>query len=163
MKMCSVSSLRLKFQRQALFLAAIGATALLGACATNKNLQPASATPTSHEGGFDLADANHDGYLSRDEASDFLSNQIFDATDTNHDGVITKDEATASHAKGALAEFKKMDRNHDGKVTRAEALAYNRKHGLVNKLMREADKNHDGKLSKAEVEAYYKSRESAPY
>ena len=58
----------------------------LSACTSNKNLQPEQATATTGAGGFDAADANHDGKLSRNEASDFLVNEIFDTRDANHDG-----------------------------------------------------------------------------
>ena len=125
----------------------------LGSCATNKNLQP-----NQPGGGFDAADANHDGKLSRAEASDFLVNQIFDSRDANHDGKLTKEEWVGEDP-GRLAGFKKRDANHDGIVTREEALAYGRAHGEVNKTFKEADKNHDGYLDRAEVQAYYASRE----
>jgi hypothetical protein len=54
----------------------------MNACQTNKNLQPNEATAAGG-GGFDLADANHDGKLSRDEARDFLVNEIFDSRNAN--------------------------------------------------------------------------------
>jgi Ca2+-binding EF-hand superfamily protein len=128
----------------------------LSACATNKNLQ--SSGPAA---GFDAADANHDGKLSREEWSDFLVNQVFDSRDANHDGKLTEQEWTGGDAK-RLADFKKRDLNHDGIVTKEEALAYGRKHGTANKMFAEADKNHDGYLSREEVEAYYASKEGRP-
>ena len=133
---------------------------LLSGCVYNKNLQPAAATPTG-EGGFELADRNHDGKLSRAEASDFLVDEVFNAMDLNHDGRITKEEGSAGDRQTAR-EFSKRDANHDGVVTREEALKYGRKRGLIVKTFREADKNHDGYLSKAEVQAYYASREGPP-
>ncbi len=143
-------------------LSALLALALLVAgCATNKNLQPAAATPETGQGGFELADTNHDGKLSRAEANDFLVGEIFDAIDTNHDGQVTKTEWSAGHAR-TMADFKKRDTNHDGIITRDEALRYGRTHGVANKAFREADKNHDGKLNRAEVQAYYASREGSP-
>jgi hypothetical protein len=129
---------------------------MLSGCATNKNLQ--SGQPG---GGFDAADANHDGKLSRDEASDFLVNEIFNARDANHDGRMTQEEWTGGDAK-RLADFKKRDANHDGVVTKEEAQAYGRAHGVANKIMKEADKNHDGLLDRAEVQAYYGSHEGPP-
>lgn len=129
----------------------------LTACATNKNLQPNQAS-AGGAAGFDAADANHDGKLSRDEASDFLVNEIFDSRDANHDGKMTKEEWTAGDPSRA-ADFKKRDANHDGVVTKQEAIAYGRAHGVVNKIMKEADTNHDGYLQRSEVAAYYASRE----
>jgi Ca2+-binding EF-hand superfamily protein len=136
------------------------AVALCG-CQTNKNLQPAEAAGTQG-GGFELADANHDGKLSRNEASDFLVNQIFDSRDANHDGQLTEKEWVGSEPS-RVADFKKADANHDGIVTRDEAIKYGRAHGIANKLMREADKNGDGMLDKNEVQAYYASHEGPPH
>jgi len=129
---------------------------MLSACASNKNLQTSQPG-----GGFDAADANHDGKLSRNEASDFLVNEIFDSRDANHDGRMTQEEWTGGDAK-RLADFKKRDANHDGVVTKEEALAYGRAHGIANKIIKEADKNHDGELNRAEVQAYYGGREGRP-
>jgi hypothetical protein len=133
----------------------------LSGCAWNKNLQPAQATPGTGEGGFEIADANHDGKLSRDEASDFIVSEIFTARDTDHDGHITKQEWTAADPKDA-AGFKQRDNNHDGIMTKEEALKFGRAHGMTAKTFREADKNHDGTLDRAEVQTYYASREGSP-
>ena len=107
---------------------------------------------------FAQADANHDGKLSRDEASDYLVIEIFTSRDANHDGRMTVVEWTGSDPTRA-ADFKKRDANHDGIVTMNEAITYGRAHGIANEIMKEADKNHDGYLSRAEVKAYYASRE----
>ncbi len=132
----------------------------LAACVTNKNLQPVEATP-SGAGGFDLADANHDGELSRNEASDFLVNEIFNARDANHDSQLTQQEWSVGDPK-RKRDFRKSDTNGDGSVTKAEATVYGRAHGVANKVLNEADKNGDGKLDRAEVQAYYASREAPP-
>ena len=132
----------------------------LASCATNKNLQPSQGT-ASGAGGFEEADANHDGKLSRDEGNDFLVNEIFNSRDANHDGRMTKEEWAAGDPKRA-ADFKKRDADGDGIVTKEEAIKYGRARGIVNEIMREADKNHDGGLDKAEVQAYYASREGPP-
>ena len=129
-------------------------------CVSNKNLQPEAATP-DNEGGFELADRNHDGKLSKAEASDFLVDEIFNSKDTNHDGQVTKEEATVGDPTAAR-EFAKRDANHDGVVTKDEAIAYGRKHGLAAKAFKEADKNGDGQLTPQEVQAYYASKEGPP-
>jgi hypothetical protein len=139
-----------------LALAALTFTAF-NACQTNKNLQPENA-PGTQAGGFDLADSNHDGKLSRNEASDFLVNEIFTSRDANHDGRMTQKEWTGGNA-APVADFKKRDANPDGIVTRDEAIKYGRAHGIANKFIAEADKNGDGKLSRKEVQSYYASRE----
>jgi Ca2+-binding EF-hand superfamily protein len=133
----------------------------LSACVTNKNLQPAQSNAPTETSGFDAADMNHDGKLSRSEANDFLVNEIFTSRDTNHDGRMTEQEWTAGDP-ARVADFKKRDANHDGIVTREEAIAYGRAHGVANKILREADKNRDGVLDRDEVQAYYASREGRP-
>jgi EF hand len=133
----------------------------LSACTTNKNLQPSQATASTGAGGFEEADANHDGKLSRDEGSDFLVNEIFNSRDANHDGRMTQKEWTGNDPKRA-ADFTKRDKNGDDIVTKEEAMKYGRAHGIANKIVREADKNHDGALDKPEVQAYYASREGPP-
>jgi Ca2+-binding EF-hand superfamily protein len=132
----------------------------LSACATNKNLQPKQVAENG-PGGFDAADANHDGKLSRNEASDFLVNEIFNSRDANHDGRMTQEEWTGGDPR-LIADFKKRDANHDGIVTKEEAITYGRAHGIANKIMKEADTNHDGFLERNEVQAYYASREGPP-
>jgi Ca2+-binding EF-hand superfamily protein len=128
----------------------------LTGCQTNRNLQPSEAVVEKETAGFDVADANHDGKLSRDEASDFLVGEIFTARDANHDGQLTREEW------GPGKDFAAQDKNHDGVVTKAEAMAYGRAHGVANKIAREGDTNGDGVLDRAEVEAYYKRREGPP-
>jgi hypothetical protein len=152
----TIRNLNEQMQRAFVALALVG----LSACATNKNLQPNQGS-AGGVAGFDAADANHDGKLSRDEASDFLVNEIFNSRDANHDGKLTEQEWTGGDPS-RVADFKKRDANHDGVVTRQEAIAYGRAHGIANKIMKEADTNHDGFLERSEVEAYYASREGPP-
>ena len=123
---------------------------------------PGGQTTSTAEGdAFSPADINHDGKLSRDEASDFLVIKIFISRDANHDGRMTLEEWIGGDPTRD-ADFKKRDANHDGIVTLKEAITYGRAHGMVNQIMLEADTNHDGALSRAEVTAYYASREGPP-
>ncbi|PYI76339.1 MAG: hypothetical protein DMF04_08595 [Verrucomicrobia bacterium] len=155
----AVNRLNLQF-RDAAAGAFITVFIFLAGCAANKNLEPKQEAAIGRSG-FDEADANHDGKLSRDEASDFLVNEIFNSRDANHDGQMTAKE-WADDDPGRLADFKKRDANHDGVVTKEEAIAYGRAHSVANKTVREADTNHDGSLDQAEVQAYYASREGPP-
>ncbi len=139
---------------------AIAVFAALNGCATNDN-HSSSQAATGGVDQFDLADANHDGQLSRDETSDFLVNEIFASRDANHDGRLTQEEWTGGDS-GRLAAFQKRDANHDGIVTKEEALAYAREYGVAKQIIREADKNGDDRLSRAEVQAYYASHEGPP-
>ncbi len=136
------------------------ALAFAVSCKTNQNIQPQANAPAIS--GFDLADANKDGKLTRREASDFLANETFNSRDANHDGKLTKEEYGAHEDAPRMREFKKRDANGDGIITHDEAMKYARAHGVMRKAMSEADKNHDGYLSKEEVAAYYASREGKP-
>ena len=143
--------------RPAVVALALGA---LSACATSNSSSPNQLTPSGAKS-FEQADANHDGKLSRDEASDYLVIEIFDSRDANHDGKMTEAEWIGGDPSRA-ADFKKRDANHDGVVTLQEAMIYGRKYGVVNKIVLEADTNHDGYLERSEVKAYYASREGPP-
>ena len=132
----------------------------LRACATNKSPQSGQLSASGAKR-FDQADANHDGKLSRNEASDYLVKEVFDSRDANHDGKMTEQEWTGGDPSRA-ADFKKRDANHDGVVTEQEAMAYGRAHGVVNQIMKDADTNHDGYLERSEVKAYYADREGPP-
>ena len=89
---------------------------------------------------FQMADANGDGYITRDEAQSAmnamqrfgggrggggdrlagsLDPQAFDAMDTDHDGRVSLAEAKAA----ALQRFDAMDTNHDGVLSPEERQA----------------------------------------
>jgi hypothetical protein len=136
----------------------LAATAALFIFQANGNPAEAQTAPPAGADAFSPADANHDGKLSRDEASDFLVIRVFVSRDANHDGRMTMEEWIGGDPTRS-ADFKKRDANNDGIVTMQEAIAYGRESGVVNEIMREADTNHDGALSLAEVTAYYASRE----
>jgi hypothetical protein len=149
--------------RRSLIRYAEGVILLLAAVALfafpANGITPAPTTAaTAVPDGFSPADANHDGKLSRDEASDFLVIRVFVARDANHDGRMTLEEWIGGDPTRS-ADFKKRDANDDGIVTMQEAIAFGRTSGVVNEIMREADTDHDGALSLAEVTAYYASRE----
>ena len=77
----TIRNLNEQLRRAFVVIALVG----LSACATNKNPQSSQAAASGADR-FDQADANHDGKLSRDEASDYLVNEVFDSRDANHDG-----------------------------------------------------------------------------
>ena len=118
-------------------------------------------TPTAQER-FAAADTNHDGKLSRDEASDYFASMIFASRDLNHDGKLTWEEWNVPGSGRTKKQFDAADTNHDGYVTLEEAQAYARKVGLFNKEFREADTNHDGYVTLQEAQAYYASKEGPP-
>ena len=118
-------------------------------------------TATAGPDAFSQADTNHDGNLSREEASDFVVIRIYISRDANHDGRMTLEEWVGGDPDRSV-DFKKRDANQDGIVTMAEAITYGRAHGDVNQIMQEADTDRDGALSRAEMKAYYASREGPP-
>lgn len=74
----------------------------------------------------------------------------FGRADTDHDGRISKAEATV--AGGKLAEdFDKLDLNHDGYLDKADMELRHKQ--MRDAWFDKADTNHDGALSKAEFEA----------
>ena len=107
---------------------------------------------------FSLADANHDGLLSREEAGDYLVYMVFAARDKNRDGVLTEQEWAAGD-KNQIEAFKQRDMNDDGVVTLQEALLYGRRGAGGLTLLKKADTNGDGKLSRAEIDAYLRQQQ----
>src|SRR4029079_6793661 len=59
----------------------------------------AYAAPSPAPDAFAQADSNHDGKLSRDEASDYLVIEIFTSRDANHDRPMTVTEWTAGASR----------------------------------------------------------------
>jgi Ca2+-binding EF-hand superfamily protein len=143
--------------------ASLGALTLLGlaSCAANSNQGQSAGLPqTNGNDIFAMADANHDGKLSREEAGDYVVYLVFAARDTNHDNQLTLAEWTRGD-NSKVAAFEERDSNRDGVVTLEEAIVYGRQGGAGLSLMRKADKNHDGKLDRAELQAYYSTHDGS--
>jgi len=102
---------------------------------------------------FALADANHDGKLSRSEADNYLAFVVFTASDSDADGRLTERE-WFHEDPAQFAAFRSCDANGDGVVTLSEAIAYTHRDRAALALMRHADRNRDGKLNRAELDAY---------
>jgi Ca2+-binding EF-hand superfamily protein len=113
------------------------------------NANAASRTPGA---ALDKADANHDGYLTREEFKASRAVQ-FERLDRNNDGLVTLSEfprlakSSRPKAKALKTMITHADHDGDGRVTRAEfvdgpALLFDR-----------ADRDHDGRLSSEEVAA----------
>ena len=109
---------------------------------------------------FNRLDTNHDGALTRDEATAASAERIaksFDRLDANHDGMITQEEMRAAGEARreamkaeAQARFKSADRNGDGLLSKDEATAgLPRVAGNFDRL----DANKDGQLSPEELAA----------
>lgn len=120
---------------------------------------------------FDAADADHDGYLSRDEVQKSLPHLAsqFDAIDANKDGKLSPDEVKAAagrmmHARGPHGGphggkphmpggmWWQADANHDRVITRDELQAYTQK---LTQDFDAADTNKDGQLTADEMKAWH--------
>jgi len=131
---------------------AIAAAFSLGGCVTDQGSQ---SSGVSHGPAdlFSIADADHNGKLSRDEVSDFLAYKVLQEFDTNRDGRLTEAEWTRGDAR-RVHDFEARDENRDGVVTQEEAITYGRRAGGGVGLIRKADKDRDGKVSRAELTAF---------
>ena len=132
---------------------------LSAACLAVMAGSSAEAAPRKSGAALDKADADHDGYVTRDE---FRAARLaqFDRLDRNGDGVATLSEfprlakSNRPQAQKLKALIDHADRDGDGRVTRAEfvdgpALAFDR-----------ADRDQDDRLSRDEVAAVRDQLES---
>lgn len=135
-----------------ILIAFVACLAAMGA----SGAQAASRTPGA---ALDKADANHDGYVTRDEFETSRTAQ-FARLDRNNDGVVSLSEfprLAKSHrpkARTLKAVIQYADRDGDGRVTRAEFVD-----GPA-PLFDRADGDHDGRLSRDEVTAVREQLES---
>lgn len=123
---------------------------------------PASAQFGRARGSADIldrADANRDGYITREEYAAARAAQ-FDRMDRDKDGSVTRADF------GRLAKFKPdavdrlmsvlsaADTDQDGRITRAELAA------APMPVFERGDSDGDGRLSREEVEAIKAQRKS---
>jgi EF hand len=89
----------------ALLVAAVGVAGFTGgAFAQTASTSPGAGAPT-----FDVADANHDGFVDVTEAMAAypgLSQKAFDQVDTNKDGKLTADEYNGLGGEGQYSDNK---------------------------------------------------------
>jgi Ca2+-binding EF-hand superfamily protein len=93
------------------------------------------------------ADANHDGFITRDEMHAMKQSKVAQMkaeADTNHDGTVSDEERKAAHMKFAEKRFLKHDTNGDRALTADEVSA--KKWERVKK----ADANGDGRVTTEE-------------
>lgn len=120
--------------------------------------------PERMQGIFARADADKDGFITREELTKATAGQerrgeggppmdmLFRAIDKNQDGVLSKEEIA-----GAAAALQTLDKNGDGQLTQDEVRPQMRggrggnPQEMISRMFEENDKNHDGKLSKAEM------------
>lgn len=99
---------------------------------------------------FALADANHDGFISRAEFAQRMGVVL------NREAPATKEEAQRM-LDAANRAFNDVDANHDGKLSLAEASM------RPLKAFDMMDANHDGVLTVAEKAAAHQNAPSLPY
>jgi Ca2+-binding EF-hand superfamily protein len=89
----STSALRLALIVATLCATSVSLTACAAAMAAGRSERAASKMKDR----FDEADTDHDGFISRDEASKSMPRIAphFDDADTNHDGKLSQDEIAA--------------------------------------------------------------------
>jgi Ca2+-binding EF-hand superfamily protein len=108
-----------------------------------------------HHGGFvKKLDKDGDGRISRDEAAvapRFA--QHFDRMDADHDGFLTREELRAAHKAMRTARWKRIDTDGDGKVSLAEAQANAPR---LAKHFEQLDANHDGFVTPDEMKAAFR-------
>lgn len=125
---------------------------ILSACLVVMAASTAQAASRTPGAALDKADANHDGYITRDEFKASRAAQ-FARLDRNDDGVVSLSEfprlakSNRSRAQALKAVISHADRDGDGRVTRAEFVD-----GPA-PLFDRADGDHDGRLSRDEVTA----------
>jgi Ca2+-binding EF-hand superfamily protein len=125
-------------------LPVFAAAGLFASCATTK--------PTAAP--FDIADANGNGKVSKEEFDAYMAKWTFNRYDTNRDGKVSFEEWKAADPTADMATFKKIDTNGDGFVSPEEGLAAVHKKGVFNELFATIDTNKDGMIDRAESAAY---------
>jgi Ca2+-binding EF-hand superfamily protein len=134
-----------------ILILSVACLAMMGAGAQAASRAPGAA--------LDKADADHDGYVTRDEFRASRAAQ-FARLDRNGDGAVTLSEfprlAKSSRPKAQALKtvITHADRDGDGRVTRAEFVD-----GPA-PLFDRADKDHDGRLSRDEMAAVHDQLES---
>lgn len=125
---------------------------ILSACLVVMAASSAQAASRTPGAALDKADANHDGYVTREEFKASRAAQ-FARLDRNGDGVATLSEfprlakSNRPKARTLKAVIIHADQDGDGRVTRAEFVD-----GPA-PLFDRADRDHDGRLSRDEVAA----------
>jgi len=129
--------------------AVLGGTALGGAAYAAQDQAAPSAPPTEmrhpmrgHGDMLARLDANHDGVITRDEAT-AAADARFDRLDVNHDGKL--DQSELQGRRGGM--MRRLDTDGDGVVTKAEVEA------RAMKQFDRFDTNHDGRIDQTELAA----------
>jgi Ca2+-binding EF-hand superfamily protein len=108
---------------------------------------PAQAQPR-HEGGFQRADANADGVVTREE---FRSQRLaqFEFIDTNKDAALSQAELDVArqHPMGARRPPQQREREPRGDIRRDQFVK------APQPMIERYDRNRDGQVSAAEIEA----------
>lgn len=99
-----------------------------GAPPADENMAHGKMGGRMQGGPMAMADANHDGNLTRAELTSALDAR-FALLDTNKDGKVTKDEREARRAARTDARFAGVDADGNGQISKAEFAAGHDKTG----------------------------------
>lgn len=119
----------------------------------------ATDAPVTPEGAFKTADANGDGLLAREEATNLLIADAFARYDANGDGTVDAEEYKAG---GGDAEgFAKLNSSGSGALTLEEAQANPAAVERMALPFDEADVNGNGSITLDEFLTYRRELEAA--
>ena len=104
--------------------------------------------------GFDTADTDDDGAVTKAEFERYLLETIYAEADDNRDSKITFAEWKEANPDAKESKFKQPDTNRDGSVTPAEVKAHFAKEGTIDDLFKQADTDKSGTVTQAELEVY---------
>ncbi|MFK7852062.1 MAG: EF-hand domain-containing protein [Akkermansiaceae bacterium] len=107
---------------------------------------------------FKAADANGDGSVTREEATNLMISEVFVLYDTNGDGFVDAEESAAGG--GNKANFQELTKSTGGRMSLADAQANPKFIEAMAVPFDEADTDKNGAISFAEVEAYVSKVES---
>jgi Ca2+-binding EF-hand superfamily protein len=120
--------------------------------------QMAQRIRAADEKAFKRIDADHNGSISREEATRTSAPLLaanFDAIDFDKDGKLSPQEVGAfwQMRRQAILRLMAADKNHDGTLSKDEAKGFPRLSANFDKI----DTDHNGQLSTQEIKNYYQS------
>ena len=123
-------------------------------------LAAALAIPSCATSGFDEADTDDSGAVSKAEFKRYLLETVYDEADANDDSKLTFAEWKARHPKADERKFKEPDTNRDGVITPEEAESHFRRKGTIDDLFQQIDTDRNGSVTEKEIDFFMEKMES---